>query len=80
MDRLNEWLTAHPITLVVFYASWSGKSIKAVPEILAAHSFVKNISQVILSKLSLFRLVLIVWYLYWFLKIFIRNIKSKLKV
>ena len=47
MDRLNEWLIAHPITLVMFYAPWSGQSIKAVPEILTAHSSLENVQQVL---------------------------------
>lgn len=49
MDQLNELLTAHPITLVMFYAPWSGQSIKAIPEILTAYSSIEHVQQVCIA-------------------------------
>lgn len=37
MESLQLWLNWHPVTLVIFYTSWSGQSIKSVPELISAH-------------------------------------------
>ena len=42
MESLSSWLRLHPVTLVVYYASWSGQSLKAIPEIMKTHDRVKN--------------------------------------
>jgi len=42
MDSLSAWLRLHPITLVVYYASWSGQCLKAVPEIIKTHNVIRN--------------------------------------